>query len=121
MKNATLRQLEIFGTAARHLHYTRAAQELGMTQPSVSIQIRQLEDNLGVALFEQMGKRIYLTEAGRLLCEHCRTINHELLQAQTALDRLKGIQGGQLRIAIGATGDGAVPVARGDVDDARGY
>lgn len=109
MRNATLRQLEIFEAAARHLHYTRAAQELGMTQPSVSMQIRQLEDNLGVALFEQMGKRTYLTEAGKLLCLHCRTINHELLQAQTALDRLKGIQGGQLRIAIGATAKYFVP------------
>lgn len=109
MKNTTLRQLVVFETTARHLHFTRAALELGMTQPSVSMQIRQLEDNLGMALFEQIGKRTYLTEAGRLLLQHCSTINHELDEVQTALDRLKGIQGGQLRIAIGTTAKYFVP------------
>ncbi len=109
MKNATLRQLVIFEAAARHQHYTRAALELGMTQPAVSIQIRQLEDNLGVALFEQIGRRVHLTEAGQLLRRHCRAINNELAQAQTALDRLKGVQDGELRIAIGATAKYFVP------------
>ncbi len=109
MKNATLRQLVIFEAAARHLHYTRAALELGMSQPAVSIQMRQLEDNLGVALFEQIGRRVHLTEAGKLLRQHCRAINNELAQAQTALDRLKGIQDGELRIAIGPTAKYFVP------------
>ena len=57
MKNATLRQLAVFETVARHLHFTRAAEELGTTQPSVSIQVKQLEDNLDIPLFEQLGKR----------------------------------------------------------------
>lgn len=103
MKNTTLRQLIVFETVARHLHFTRAAKELGTTQPSVSLQIRQIEDNLGVALFEQMGKRIHLTEAGRELYRSCREITRQLAEAETALERLKGVQGGRLRLAIAPT------------------
>ncbi|MHB8668347.1 MAG: LysR family transcriptional regulator [Burkholderiales bacterium] len=103
MKNATLRQLTVFLTAARHLHFTRAAQELGMTQPSVSMQIRQLEENLGIALFEQIGKRPFLTEAGQELYRYGHRIQQQLAEAETVLERLKGAQGGQLRIAIGPT------------------
>jgi DNA-binding transcriptional LysR family regulator len=103
MKNTTLRQLTVFETVARHLHFTRAAEALGTTQPSVSMQIKQLEDNLGVALFEQVGKRVHLTEAGRELHRYCREISRQLAEAETALGRLKDIQGGQLRLAIAPT------------------
>lgn len=103
MKNTTLRQLTVFETVARHLHFTRAAEALGTTQPSVSMQIKQLEDNLGVALFEQVGKRVHLTEAGRELHRYCREISRQLAEAEIALGRLKGIQGGQLRLAIAPT------------------
>ncbi|MDA8364508.1 MAG: LysR family transcriptional regulator [Gammaproteobacteria bacterium] len=103
MKNTTLRQLTVFLTAARHLHFTRAAQELGMTQPSVSMQIRQLEENLGIALFEQVGKRTFLTEAGHELYRYGCAIDRQLAEADTVLDRLKGAHGGQLRLAIGTT------------------
>ncbi len=103
MKNTTLRQLTVFLTVARHLHFTRAAQELGMTQPSVSMQIRQLEENLGVALFEQIGKRTFLTEAGQELYRYGDRIHQQLAEAETVLERLKGAQGGQLRLAIGPT------------------
>lgn len=109
MKNTTLRQLIVFETVARHLHFTRAAKELGTTQPSVSLQIRQLEENLGVALFEQMGKRIHLTEAGRELYRSCREITRQLDEAQTALDRLKGVQGGRLRLAIAPSAKYFIP------------
>lgn len=103
MKNTTLRQLTVFLTVARHLHFTRAAQELGMTQPSVSMQIRQLEENLGVALFEQIGKRTFLTEAGQELYRYGHNVHQQLAEAETVLERLKGAQGGQLRLAIGPT------------------
>lgn len=109
MKNTTLRQLTVFETVARHLHFTRAAEALGTTQPSVSMQIKQLEDNLGVALFEQIGKRIHLTEAGRALFEHCREITRQLTAAETVLERLKGVQAGQLRLAIAPTAKYFVP------------
>jgi DNA-binding transcriptional LysR family regulator len=103
MKNTTLRQLTVFLTAARHLHFTRAARELGMTQPSVSMQIRQLEENLGIALFEQVGKRTFLTEAGQELYRYGCAIEHQFAEAETVLERLKGAHGGQLRLAIGTT------------------
>ena len=109
MKNATLRQLTVFGTAARHLHFTRAAEELGTTQPAVSMQVKQLEDSLGVALFEQLGKRMYLTEAGQEMYRYCRNISQHLAEAETALERLKGIRGGQLRLAIAPTAKYFVP------------
>lgn len=109
MKNTTLRQLTVFEATARHLHFTRAAQELGMTQPSVSMQIRQLEDNLGVKLFEQIGKKTHLTEAGRELYRFCREIHHQMSEAETVLGRLKGLQGGSLRLAIGPTAKYFVP------------
>lgn len=109
MKNTTLRQLIVFETVARHLHFTRAAEALGTTQPSVSTQIKQIEDNLGVALFEQIGKRTHLTEAGRELYRHCREISRQLAAAETALDRLKGIERGELRIAIAPTAKYFVP------------
>lgn len=109
MKNTTLRQLTVFLTVARHLHFTRAAHELGMTQPSVSMQIRQLEENLGIALFEQVGKRTFLTEAGQQLYRYCHTIHQQLAEAETVLERLKGAQGGQLRLAIGRTAKYFVP------------
>lgn len=100
MKNTTLRQLIVFLTVARHLHLARAAHELGMTLPSVSMQIQQLEENLGIALFELVGERAFLTEAGRELDHYCHEIPQQLAEAETALERLKGAHGGQLRLAI---------------------
>lgn len=64
MKNATLRQLTVFEAVARCMNFTRAAKALGVTQAAVSIQIKQLEENLGIALFEHLGKRIYLDRSG---------------------------------------------------------
>lgn len=109
MKNATLRQLAVFETVARNLHFTRAAEELGTTQPSVSIQVKQLEDNLDIPLFEQLGKRIFLTEAGQELHRYCRHINQHLADAQTVLDRLRGNQSGRLKLCIGHTAKYFVP------------
>ncbi|MGV0103634.1 Gcv operon activator [Nostoc sp. DSM 114160] len=64
MNQATLHQLKVFEAAARHSSFTRAAEELFLTQPTVSMQIKQLTKSVGLPLFEQVGKRLYLTEAG---------------------------------------------------------
>lgn len=109
MMNTTLRQLAIFTVVARHLHYTRAAEELGVTQASVSIQIRQLEGSLGIKLFEQIGKKIHLTEAGREMFDYCQRINHQFSELETVLERLKGGGGGELRICAGRTAKYFVP------------
>lgn len=105
MKNATLRQLKVFEAVARHLSYSRAAEELHLTQPAVSIQVKQLESHAGLPLFEQLGKKIYLTPAGREMLYHSRAIIEQFKEAEEALAGLKGIRGGRLNIAVISAGD----------------
>ncbi|MBA3755144.1 MAG: LysR family transcriptional regulator [Nitrosomonas sp.] len=103
MLHLTLRQLKMFETVARHLSYSRAAEELHVTQPTVSMQIKQLEDNISLPLFEQLGKRIYLTEAGRELYQYSRLISQQLSDMEVALDELKGMERGKLNISVVTT------------------
>jgi DNA-binding transcriptional LysR family regulator len=104
MKNATLRQLKVFETVARHLSFSRAAEELHLTQPAVSTQVKQLQDHVGLPLLEQLGKKIYLTTAGRELLQHSRTIIHQFKEAEEAFAVLRGISGGQLKVAVISAG-----------------
>jgi DNA-binding transcriptional LysR family regulator len=101
--NVTFRQLKVFESVARLLSFTQAAQELHLSQPAVSMQIKQLEDSAGLPLFEQLGKKVYLTEAGREMYHYCRTIAAELEEAEDVLEQLKGIQRGHLDIAVAST------------------
>jgi DNA-binding transcriptional LysR family regulator len=103
--DATLRQVKVFETVARHLNYSRAAQELRMSQPGVSSHIRQLEAHAGLPLFEQLGRKIYLTTAGEEMLRYCRTILQQFKEADEALAALKGIRGGRLNIAVISAGD----------------
>lgn len=105
----TLRQLRVFEAVARHLNYTRAADELFLTQPAVSMQIRALEKQLGVALFEQLGKRIHLTEAGREALHYARAIAQHLEELETVLAGLKGVSGGRLRVSVASTANYFMP------------
>jgi DNA-binding transcriptional LysR family regulator len=99
----TIRQLQVFSSVAKHLSYTRAAEELHLTQPAVSMQIKQLEKSVGLNLFEQIGKKIYLTEAGNVVLEHAISINSKLKSIENDLDQLKGIDGGRLTVCIAST------------------
>ncbi len=99
----TLRQLKVFEAVARHLSYTQAAHELHLSQPAVSMQIKQLEENTGLPLFEQVGKKTYLTEAGREMYHYCRRIAGELDEAEAVLEQLKGVQRGRLDISVAST------------------
>src|SRR5882762_6449232 len=99
MRNATLRQLKIFETVARHLSYSRAAEELHLTQPAVSLQVKQLEEHAGLPLFEQLGKKIYLTAAGVEMLRHGRMIIQQFREAEDAMAQLKGVSGGRLNVA----------------------
>ncbi len=101
--NLTFRQLKVFEAVARHLSYTQAAQALHLTQPAVSMQIKQLEENVGLPLFEQMGKRVYLTEAGREMHHYCRSIAAQLEEAEAVIEQLKGVQRGHLQISVATT------------------
>lgn len=96
-----LHQLRIFTTVARLGSFSRAAEELSISQPSVSIQVADLERSLGVDLFEKLGKRIYLTEAGRILDEYARRMLGLAEEARIALEDIKGLHRG--RLMVGAT------------------
>ena len=99
----TLRQLRVFEAVAVHLNFTRAAEELHLSQPAVSMQIRQLEDVVGVELFEKLGKRIQLTEAGRELFHYGQGIINQLREAEEVLESLKGLSGGRIKLAVAST------------------
>jgi len=101
--HVTFRQLKVFEAVARHLSYTQAAQELHLTQPAVSMQIKQLEEAAGLPLFEQLGKKIYLTQAGQEMFHYCRNIASELAAAEETLEQLKGVHRGHLNIAVAST------------------
>jgi DNA-binding transcriptional LysR family regulator len=105
MKHATLRQLKVFEAVARHLSFSRAAEELHLTQPAVSTQVRKLEDHAGLALFEQFGKKIYLTPAGAELLDISRGIIQQFEVAESAMTQFKGVSGGKLNVAVISAGD----------------
>ena len=101
--NVTFRQLQVFEAVARHLSYTRAAEEMHLTQPAVSMQIKQLEEQVGLPLFEQLGKKVYLTEAGREMRHYAKAMVQLLADAEGVLEAMKGIQKGSLDISVTTT------------------
>lgn len=101
--NVSLRQLRIFEGVARLSSYTRAAEELHLTQPAVSMQVRQLEDEVGLRLFEKLGKRISLTEAGREIYHYSRAIDRALKEMEDVVESLKGVSRGHLSVAVAST------------------
>jgi len=103
MKNLTFRQLKVFETVARHLNYTKAAQELHLTQPAVSMQIKQLEEVVGLPLFEQMGRQTFLTDAGRELQRYSRAISHLFAEMDDMFGALKGVERGALAVSVATT------------------
>ncbi len=107
--NITLRQLRIFEAVARHLSFTRAAEDLHLTQPAVSMQVKQLEEVAGLPLFEQVGKRIFLTEAGREMEVYARGVLATLEEARVVFDELRGLKRGHLHIAVASTANYFVP------------
>ncbi|ARU31054.1 LysR family transcriptional regulator [Sulfuriferula sp. AH1] len=109
MKHATLHQLKIFEVVARNLSFTRAAEELHLTQPTVSIQIKQLTDIVGMSLLEQVGKRIFLTEAGRELLTVCHSLFDGLSRFEMIISDMKGVKTGKLRLGVITTAKYFVP------------
>jgi len=95
-----LHHLRYFEAVARHGHVTRAAHELHIAQPSLSKQLQVLEDELGVELFDRVGRRLELTDAGRLLLPYARRVLHEVADARQALEQRANLQHG--RVSIGA-------------------
>ena len=105
MKNATLRQLRVFEAAARHLSLTRAAEELHLTPPAVSIQIRLLEGHAHAALFERVGRHLKLTQAGEEVLARTREILAQIREAEEAIEGLASLEQGFLDVAVINAGD----------------
>jgi LysR family transcriptional regulator, low CO2-responsive transcriptional regulator len=109
LQRATLKQLRTFESAARLLHFGRAAAELHLTQPAVSIQLQQLESEVGLPLFEQVGRRMHLTHLGAELLGHARALLARLREAEEAMEALRGGGGGELHIAATTTAEYFAP------------
>jgi LysR family transcriptional regulator, low CO2-responsive transcriptional regulator len=109
MQNATLHQLRVFAAVARHNSFTRAAEELFLTQPTVSMQVKQLSRTVGLPLFEQVGKKLYLTQAGKELYETCQDIFERISRFEITVANLKGLKQGNLRIAVVTTAKYVIP------------
>ncbi|MFZ4667054.1 MAG: LysR substrate-binding domain-containing protein [Prochlorotrichaceae cyanobacterium] len=109
MKPPTLHQLRVFEAAARHGSFTRAADELFLTQPTVSIQIKHLTTAIGLPLFEQVGKRLYLTDAGKELHSTCKAIFDRLSQMEMTIANFQGMKQGYLKLAVITTAKYFIP------------
>jgi LysR family transcriptional regulator, low CO2-responsive transcriptional regulator len=109
VQNATLHQLKVFAAVARHNSFTRAAEELFLTQPTVSMQVKQLAKTVGLPLFEQVGKKLYLTEAGKELYATCQDVFERMSRFEIAIADIKGLKQGTLRLAVVTTAKYVIP------------
>lgn len=109
MFHVTLRQLQVFSSVARHLSHSRAAEELHLSQPAVSMQIKQLEENVGLPLFEQVGKQIHLTEAGQEMLHYSLNISQQLEEMSAVFSEMKGLERGKLNISVVSTANYFMP------------
>lgn len=102
-QSMTLHQLQVFEATARLGSFTRAAEELHLTQPTVSMQVKHLAKIIGVPLFEQIGKKLYLTESGRVLFKTCQEVFDRLERLEMNLLELRGMKQGRLRLSATTT------------------
>ena len=109
MKQVTFHQLKVFEVTARRGSFTRAAEELFLTQPTVSIQMKQLSKAVGMPLFEQVGKKLYLTDAGQQLLDTCQDMFARLEQFEMTVSDMQGMKKGKLRLAVISTAKYIIP------------
>jgi LysR family transcriptional regulator, low CO2-responsive transcriptional regulator len=103
IQHVSLRQLRVFEAAASNRSFSKAAQLLHLTQPGVSMHIKELETSAGLPLFERIGKKLHVTDAGQELLERVREILRALKDAEDALDGLKGLKRGRINLAVVST------------------
>jgi LysR family transcriptional regulator, low CO2-responsive transcriptional regulator len=103
MKNATFRQLRVFNEVARHLSFVRAAENLHLTPPAVTMQVKELEGHVGMPLFERRGKQVSLTTGGEYMLVYTRKILATIKDAEDAAARLKHAETGVLTIGMVST------------------
>ena len=104
LTHGTLPQLRVFEASARLGSFTRAAEELHIAQPTASVQIKKLSETVGLPLFEQVGRRVYLTDAGQRLYEGCHDVFRALSTLEETLNGLRAMESGHLRLAVCSTG-----------------
>lgn len=104
LKHGTLPQISVFEAVARLGSYTKAAEELFMAQPTVSVQMKKLSETVGVPLVEQIGKRVHLTEAGRAMHKTCGDLFAALAALEEELAKIRGMSAGRLQLAVSTTG-----------------
>jgi DNA-binding transcriptional LysR family regulator len=109
MLNVTLRQLQVFAAVARHESVARAAEELHLTAPAVSMQVKELENVLGLSLFDRSGRTLSLSAPGEYFLLHARRMLGALKDAEDTVARLKGVQGGKLTLGLVSTAKYFVP------------
>lgn len=114
LRQITLHQLKIFTALARHLNMTRAAETLHMTPAALSIQIKQLAEAMGTPLHEQIGKRLFLTDAGQLVDAASRDVFERLERLAADLAEEKGLERGSLRVSVITTAKYFVPRMLGE-------
>ena len=114
LRHATLHQMKIFTAFARQLNMTRAAEELHMTPPALSIQIKQLSEHVGAPLHEQIGKRLFLTNVGQLVDTASRDVFERLDRLDIDLAKAQGLERGSLKLSIITTAKYFLPRLLGD-------
>lgn len=103
MRNVTLRQLRVFAAVAQQKSFTRAARELHLTQPAVSQQLKLLEEEVGLPLFEHVGRNIHLTTAGEELLRYANQVNEVLRSASESFASMRGLKRGVLKLGAVST------------------
>ena len=103
LKHGILPQLRVFEASARLGSFVRAAQELHLAQPTVSVQIKKLSETVGFPLFEQVGKHIYLTDAGQRVYAGCNDVFRAFSSLEEKLTEMRGLDSGHLQFAVTST------------------
>lgn len=103
MMNLTFRQLKVFESVARLGSYTKAADELYLSQPAVSMQVKLLEEQVTLPVFERIGKQLYITDAGKEVYQYARQIIQQKKDVEETLEQMKDLQRGHLNIAVVST------------------
>jgi LysR family transcriptional regulator, low CO2-responsive transcriptional regulator len=117
MKNATLRQLRVFSAVARHSSFARAAEELGLTAPAVSMQIKELETEVGLPVFDRSSRKVSLTMVGEYVLAYTQRVLAAMRDAEDMVARFRGLRTGLLDVAMVSTAKYFLPRLLADFRD----
>ena len=109
MKNVTFRQIRVFTEVARQLSFVRAAEALHLTPPAVTMQVKELEAQLELPLFDRQGRKVALTTAGEYFLVHARRLLAVMKDAEDAMQRLRHLETGVLNVGLVSTAKYFVP------------